>query len=212
MIGFVKDNFVYIKCPKNGCSTYSALLIRAGWQKINLFENNLNFNDYILWGHLTNPQARHTKGVSQYLKLNPDININDPVVAKMLVSGVFDEHTYSISMMLGPLRFLPIYWIPLDVTIKDYNHPEFAELQASYNGDELTNNFFKENDINLSVSSADRRNVSGESEKNLQDQIDQCKLKYHNNYQQLIKNFLEQDILLYNATVKKFQIKYGSTE
>ena len=210
MIGFVKDKFIYIKCPKNRCMTYTGVLERNGWQEINLFENKLNLNEYLLWGHLTEPNTRHTKGVSQFLKLNPDIDVNNRTIGKMLVSGVFAEHTYSINMMMGSLFCLPIYWIPLDAEIKNFNHPDTKDKLVICNGDDLTNDFFKEHNINITVTPADCRNQSTVQEQLTRQQIENYKQVYDSNYQKLVKNFLEPDILMYNKTVAQFRIKYGS--
>ena len=208
MIGFIKDNFIYIKCPKNGCMTYSTLLKKHGWQEINFFENDLDYSKFVLWGHLTEPNVRHTNGLVQYLKLNPDINIDDQTVAKMLISGVFDEHTYSLNMMLGALFSLPIHWIPLDVSIMDYRNVD----NKVYNGDDLTNEFFKENNIDITISIKDRLNVSNSYDAMLKDQVREYKQVFDENYQKILKNFLEPDILLYTRTLKKYRIRYGSTE
>jgi hypothetical protein len=212
MKAFVKDKFIYIKCPKNGSTTYVTVLKKNGWQEINLFENNLNYNNYLLWGHLINPEIRHTKGISQYLRINPGIDYNNPSIAKMLVSAVFDEHTYSLNMMLGPLFFLPVYWIPLDAEITNWNHPDTPDKLIIHNGDDLTNEFFKENNIDIVVSSKDHLNDGGDIDKLLKIQIENYKKQYQDNYQRLVKNFLEPDIILYNKILKKFRIKYGSDE
>jgi hypothetical protein len=210
MIGFVKDNFIYIKCPKNGCMTFSELLTRHNWVPINLFENNLDYSKYIIWGHITEPTMRHTKGLVQYLKVNPELDINDTKMAKLLVSGVFDEHTYSLSMMLGPLFHLPIQWIPLDAEIKNYKHPDSRKgFQVIYNGDDLTNDFFKQHNIDIKVTLADRLNVSTPLDNINKKRIDDYKTLYDENFQKIVKNFLEPDIIVYNKTLKEFRIKYG---
>lgn len=188
--------------------TYSTLLKKHGWQEINFFENDLDYSKFVLWGHLTEPNVRHTNGLVQYLKLNPDINIDDQTVAKMLISGVFDEHTYSLNMMLGALFSLPIHWIPLDVSIIDYRNVD----NKVYNGDDLTNEFFKENNIDITISIKDRLNVSNSYDAMLKDQVREYKQVFDENYQKILKNFLEPDILLYTRTLKKYRIRYGSTE
>jgi hypothetical protein len=212
MIGFVKDNFIYIKCPKNGCITYSTILKSRGWREINLFENSLNYSQYMLWGHLTDPNTRHTKGVAQYLILNPELDINNPQIAKMIVSGVFDEHTYSLSMMLGPLFNLPVHWIPLDVEIKNFNHPDSGDKLVICNGDDLTNDFFSQYGIDIRVTAQDRKNQSNIHRQLVQKQVASLKELYDSNYQKLVKNFLEHDILLYHNTVKNYRIQYGGIE
>ena len=212
MKGFIKGRFIYIKCPKNGCLTYSNLLERNGWEQIDLFDSNIRYSDYLLWGHLTEPNTRHTKGVSQYLIMNPDIDLSNPGINEMLVSGVFDEHTYSLNMMLGSLFSLPIYWIPLDATIRNFNHPGSRDQLVICDGDALTNNFFMEHDIDIKVTLSDRRNEATKEERQIRDRINEWKQVYNNNYQKLVKNFLEPDILEYNETLKKFRLKYGSYE
>lgn len=206
MQAFVWDKFVYIKCPKNGCMTYSTLLQKNGWVPFNLFENTIDLQNYFIWGHLTNPEQRHTKGIAQYLINNPDIKLDDST-GKILVSGVFDEHTYSLSMMLGHLFHYSINWIPLDLTITNWLNPENIHAM---NGDELTNNFFKENNINISITMADRINVTPVDKFGIREEINKYKIKYSNNYQKLVKNFLEPDIILYNQIFEKFRKKYGS--
>lgn len=201
-----KDNFIYIPIPKNGVMTFIGLLENNGWEWFNFYENDLNLSDYFLWGHLTEPNRRHTRGVEQYLRINPDIDINNPAIEKMLVSGVFDQHGYSVHMILGHLAFLPIYWIPLDATIIDWTSGGNRVL----NGDDLTNDFFKEYQLNLTVSHSDRKNESSAKSKLVQNQIDLLKEKYNVNYNALVGNFLDSDIILYNSVIKKFNIKYGS--
>lgn len=198
MYGLVWGKFLYLQCPKNGLVTYSTLLQDNGWEQVNLFENNLSLDQYVIWGHITNPEQRHTRGVVQYLLNNPALTIESPMVAKMLVSGVFDEHTYSLSMMLNKLLAYPIHWIPLDAGINQLN------------GDDLTNEFFKQQAIPLQVTLEDRKNMSNSTAKALQSKVNECKIKYNDNYQKLVRNFLEPDIILYNQTVEKFRNKYSN--
>lgn len=206
MEAFVWDKFVYIKCPKNGCMTYSTLLQKHGWTSFNLFENKLNLHNYTIWGHLTNPEQRHTKGLNQYLINNPEIKL-DESIGKILVSGVFDEHTYSLSMMMGQLFHHSINWIPLDIIITNWLDPENIH---DMDGDTLTNNFFKEHNIKIQVTANDRLNVASANEFVIRQQLTEYKIKYNNQYQKLVKNFLEPDIILYNQTFEKFRKKYGS--
>jgi hypothetical protein len=204
----IKDKFVYIPIPKNGAMTFTELLSSHGWKWVNFFENDLDFKDYILWGHLTEPNMRHTKGVEQYLRNNPDININDPQIAKMLVSAVFDQHGYSVHMTLGHLIFHSITWIPLDAKIVDWNSGGTRIL----NGNDLTNEFFKQNNIDIVVGDSDIRNKTSAMQKEIQNQIKNLKQLYEINYNSVVGNFLDSDILLYNRIVKQHEIKYGSAE
>lgn len=202
MLGFVKDKFLYIKAPKNGCMTYSNILYQNGWQEINLFENSLDMSSMFLWGHLTNPETRHTKGVEQYLRFNRQIEYKNKDISRLLVSAVFDEHTYSLNMMMGPIMHFPIYWIPLDADV--YNYREGKVMS----GDDLTSDFFKEQKIDITISDYPKLNVANNAQIEIRKFIDDCKNQYTLNYQKLVKNFLEPDILLYNKTVATFRQKY----
>ena len=204
MLGFVKDHFVYIKCPKNGCMTYSTFLSQNGWTEINLFENDLDFNQCVLWGHLTEPHMRHTRGVEQYLRNNPDIDFNDPKIEKLLVSGVCDEHTYGLHMTLGHIMQYPITWIPLDAQIIKYN--SYPTPIETLSGDDITNDFFQEHNIDLKIASNQRLNVS--LDHSIRNRITYLKEMHYDNYQKLVKNFLEPDLLLYRKTLDFYRKKY----
>jgi hypothetical protein len=211
MIGYIKNQHVYIRVPKNGSTTFRTLCERAGWKEFNLFDNNINLSQCVLWGHITEPEARHTKGLSTHLTDNPDFLErfmgNDPLFERMLVTGVFDAHTYSLHMTLGPLISLPIHWIPLDATITKWNpYPQAPEV---LDGNALTNDFFREQGIDLHVTKKDIFYVNREKHKEVREKINYLKKLYHEPYQQLVKHFLEPDQILYTKVLKHFTEKYG---
>ena len=205
MFGYRKDHLVYVQCPKNGCMTYSTFLSRQGWERINLFDNDLDLNQHLLWAHITEPVLRHTRGLEQYLKVNPDIDINQEQVARILISGVFDEHTYSLSMMLAPIWYLPIYWIPLDATITKWNR--WPQPPEQLDGDALTNHFWQEQGLDLCITAQDRLNVSV-GPKVMRDRIQRLKITYQDNWNKIMKNFLELDVRKYHEVLDFFQRKY----
>ena len=49
-------------------------------------------------------------------------------------------------------------------------------------------------------------------QKEIQNQIKNLKQLYETNYNSVVGNFLDSDILLYNRIVKQYEIKYGSAE
>ena len=200
--GYHKDGFVYIRIPKNGSTTFRSLLIPHGWQEINLFDTEIDLTKCIVWGHITDPQKRHTKGLSTYLvKDNPDIDIYHPSVEKILVSGVFDSHTHSISMILGHLYDkLNIQWIPLDARIFDHN------TGRTLDGNDLTNHFFQQHDLDLRVTEV--LHSRSKQEKEVRDHIDRLKIKYHDHYQQVVKHIIEPDMMLYNRVVMEWEKKF----
>lgn len=187
MFCYTYKNFAYVMVPKNGCMSYGTFLGDAGWTRTNLFYNDLDLDNTIFFGHVTEPNSRHTRGLAQYLDVTEQTELLDSPLARVLVSGVFDEHCYSINMMM-PHLVDRIHWIPLDYTSWRHN-----------NGDFLTNRFFKENGLNLNYSGENRINVASINKRHLYTQIENLKVKYNADYQKIVKNFLEPDIKLHST-------------
>jgi hypothetical protein len=210
MIAYLKNNFLYLPIFKNGSTTYSEFLERNGWKKI-LTTNIEDFSSLKLWAHITDPKERHIKGLEQYLIINFNIieeMEKNPIVAKMLMSAAFDQHSYSITMLLGSLMLYPIYWIPLDASIMDCTSRRPHRPQLT--GNDLTNDFFEENNFSERISDTDNRNVTDNRyHTNLRERIKYYRELYEENYNQLIGNLLTEDTRIYNETIKKFVRKYG---
>ena len=210
--GYIKDHFLYICTPKNGSTTFSTLLSKHGWQYVDLIDNNLDYEQFNVWGHITNPDLRHTKGLAEYLKLNPDIDITNDSVAKMLVTGIFDGHAASLIMLLGPLFFLPtIQWIPLDIKINDYS----CDPPVILNGNDLTNDFFIMNGINIRVTPADIKNTANKENLELRQKIIELKTKFnpttdpaHYN-STCLSSYYRLDNLLYAEVTEKYYKRYN---
>jgi hypothetical protein len=152
----------------------------------------------LIWGHITDPNIRHTKGVEQYLRLNPDIDIDNEQIAKLLTSVVVDVHTYSLHMIFQSIiGVYPIHWIPLD----------YIGAGQYKSGDDLTNLFFKINNLPIKVDITDRLHVSETFNIELQEKISQLKLKYLANYHVLEHNFLKHDIMLYNKVLMDYNMQ-----
>ena len=207
MISWIRGNNAYIRIPKNGISTFSTFLAKHGYREVNLFDIDVDFEKLNLWGHVTDPLVRHTKGVAEYLSLNPDVDYTDPVIGRMLVSGMFDTHTYTINMMLGPLIKYPIRWIPLDEKITKFN--QYPVPLQILNGDDLTNEYFDEQGLEFRVSESDHINLATDNDLRLREEVDKLKKIYHEEYKQLIKNVLEADLLLYHKTLADYREKYS---
>ena len=195
--------------------SYTSLLSDHGWQEKNLFRKDLDLKNMVLWGHISDPEARHTKGLSQYLYNNPDINYLDPNVAKLLVSAVFDEHTYSISMMLGNIFDLPIHWIPLDREYVDFrNSADNNWTKKTVNADYLTHMWFQENGIDIDISEIPRLNQARADKKDdtrlkIRETINQYKDQFPDCYHKIQKNFLQRDIIKYRDAVNTYAWKLG---
>lgn len=228
MIGYHKGNFLYITIPKNGSSTFKTLLINDGWSEVNLLTTDLDLSTLKLWGHICDPYKRHTKGLARYLADNPTINIDDENIAKILINGMFDIHSASVAVLLGPLLYqYPIQWIPLDAKIINYSMP----TPTIINGNDLTNDFFIRNGINIRVTDADILNHVNGHELILRNKIDLIKEKFGLNISVIAPNdkntssFIEpndkntsgnltnnglfyHDHLLYLEVLKEFKDRY----
>jgi hypothetical protein len=154
--------------------------------------------------------------LAQFLKINPDIDINNETVAKLVVTGVFDGHTASISQILGPFFYLPIRWIPLDAEINNY----CDGIHTVVNGNDLTNDFFIQNGIPIRITESDvkhqeSRQLPEEKTTHLRNQIEELKKKWYTNngipstgYRQTVETFFKQDIELYTTVMKDFNQQY----
>ena len=207
MISWIRGNNAYIRIPKNGISTFSTFLAKHGYREVNLFDIDIDFKTLNLWGHVTDPLVRHTKGVAEYLFWNPNVDYTDPVIGKMLVSGMFDTHTYTIHMMLGPLINYPIRWIPLDEKITKFN--QYPIPSQTLNGNDLTNEYFKEQGLEFRVSQTDHMNLATADDLRLRQEVDKLKNSYPVEYNIVIKNVLEADLLLYHKTLAYYREKYN---
>jgi hypothetical protein len=217
MIGYHKGNFLYIIIPKNGSSTFKALLINDGWDEVNLITTDLDLSTLKLWGHICDLYKRHTKGLARYLLDNPTIDIDDENIAKILINGMFDIHTASIAVLLGPLLYqYPIQWIPLDAKIINYSMPTPIILT----GNNLTNDFFIMNGINIRVTDTDILNQVNGDELILRNKIDLIKKKFEVNTSFIEPNdkntsanltndgLFYHDLLLYLEVLKEFKDRY----
>jgi len=207
MISWMRDNNAYIRIPKNGISTFSKFLENHGYEEVNLFNIDVDFEKLNLWGHITDPLIRHTKGVAEYLIGNRDVDYTDPVIGRMLVSGMFDTHTYTIHMMLGHLINYPIKWIPLDEKIVKFN--QYPIPSQILNGDDLTNAYFEEQGLEFRVGQSDRMNIANNNDLKLREEVDKLKEIYQEEYKGVIKNVLEADLLLYHKTLADYREKYS---
>jgi hypothetical protein len=179
------------------------------WDKVNLVHDKIDLDCVKIWAHISNPETRHTKGLSTYLMPHNDIDFRSPVIGKLLVRGVFDEHTYSIHMLLAHHLHRPIHWIPIDQEFIEWNrHPS---VRKTLNGDDLTNMFFADNGLDIAITPGTRSNRAKQEELEIREQITHWKQVYNEEYQKLIANFLDADIALYTKVVENYRAKFSNT-
>ena len=190
---FTKDKFCYIAIPKNAQTTYSSVFKDAGWtehQDILTIEPTLINENYTIFSHIQYPRIRHTKGLAQYLFIHNLTSLldYDANIQKLLVSAVFDVHTYSIHHLLS------------ESIIKK---TQFLVMDGDISCNEITNAYFKYNNIPIEVQSDFKMHCSDESMQKLQEKIEELKTKYFEEYNQLEFNFLWKDHLIYKNELLK---------
>ncbi len=209
MIGVRYKNFIYVPIPKNGSSTFISFLTSHGWEEVEYLDFSDDLSQYKLWGHITDPNTRHTRGIEQFLRFNNRTNaIHDPLIQKLCAGSAFDVHSCGIWMLTRTISKYPIHWIPLDAKITKWNqYPTPIEV---LNGNDLTNDFFRENNLDLFITDNDIKHVTPTIEKSdgLRDMIDQIKQKHVDENLHLTKWYLEPDNVLYNNTLKYYRDKY----
>lgn len=209
MHGYLKGDFLYIAVPKNGSTTYSTLLESHGWTRVNLHRDDIDFDSVKIWAHISNPDDRHTRGLSEYLIDNQDIDFRSPTVGKLLVSGLFDEHAYSLHMLMAPFMRWPIHWIPIDHEFVDWRvHPS---VRQPINGNDLTNMFFAEHGIDITVPRNYQLYKATNLHREIREQISIWKKTHKRNHQKLLSHFLNSDIVLYDSVLDQYREKFKNT-
>lgn len=209
MHGYLNGDFLYIAVPKNGSTSYSKLLEQHNWTKVDLLRDDIDFDRVKIWAHITDPNDRHTRGLSEYLLDNQDIDYKSPIVGKLLVSGVFDEHHYSVHMLMSPFMNRTIHWIPIDHEFVDWRvHPS---QRQPINGNDLTNMFFAEHGIDIVVPKNYRLYQATQAHQEIRNHIVIWKETYKRNFQKIMTHFLDADVLLYNSVLDQYRKKFENT-
>ena len=189
-----KNNLAWLKLPKNACSSWEHALSNDGWTTHDLYEYNGNWNDLSWFGFLRDPIARHVMGLEQFLKINKLYDILEhPTYNKIIISAVFDEHTYSIHQLIPEELIKEVTWFIIDHKIFNY------EI--------LVKNFCYQHQI--TIPAIPRLNVSSTQSTDIKTRIINLQNKNTDIHNKLIKNYLQRDLQLYSkATLEqsKFDI------
>ena len=186
MYFITNGKIAYLKIAKNACSSWEHVLTQMGWETQDLYIPKQPLDDLIFFGLLRDPDDRHTRGIVQYLT-NEKLEhcLDSEFFQRLVVSAVFDEHSYNIHSMIPSEIIGRTNWFIIDHSIYDY--------------EKLVRNFLQQHNITLPV--VPRINVSDSTQKNLQNKIKDLKLKHNQSYQKLAKNFLGADLRLYRTQI-----------
>ena len=173
--------FTYCPVYKNGYTTFTQFFLSNGWTEVDLEDVA---DDSLLFGHIQDPDKRHTKGVAEYFLTSGIVDIDDRYAP--LVVGIFDTHTVPITG-LYPDHYDRIHWILMETVIGG----------RKFSCNELTNFFFHKNNIPLKVSDEDIKNNSDPDKIRLQETVRKLKEKHQKVFKELYSHLMMEDRRLY---------------
>jgi len=156
-----------------------------------LLRPNVDLEQFRFFAFLRWPAVRHTMGVIEYLEQTDQCDLlYNTQVNRLLVSAVFDQHSYPVSQM-----------IPADIL----KRTEFFIIdQTYYNYEILVKNYLRHHGVEIAVP-VPRINLSQDpARKNTQQarlDLDRLKQQYVDDHHRLEKNFLDADIQLYQQAL-----------
>lgn len=194
MFCMTKGPLAWIKIAKNACTSWQGALTQDGWTLENLSDYQGRWHEKTWVGFLRDPGARHTMGLTEFLKRQDLFSILDhPAYSKIVCSLLCDEHTYSIHHMVPYELIQQTNWFVIDHMHFDYT--------------DLTRRFC--NSYNISLPHIPTLNQSTDEIKQMRKKIDQIKQDNPLIYGSVMKNYLERDVFLYaqaNSNQSKFDI------
>jgi hypothetical protein len=191
MYFYHNNDLAWISIAKNACRSWAQVFDNLGWQKEDLFQPQVDIQQLKFFGLLRWPAARHTMGVIEYLEQTNQCDLlYNTQVNRLLVSAVFDQHSYTVSQM-----------IPADIV----KRTEFFIIdQTYYNYEVLVRNYLHNNGVEIVVP-APRVNIVRENTRQNRIDLEKLKQQYPEEYFSLEKNFLNADFQLYRRTLQQQQ-------
>lgn len=172
----------YIAIKKNCSMTFSTFLQQNGWTDVSMRDaEELNCRYF---SHIQNPFERYYKGIAEILYKQPDAQVH--LMQNGLIPTMFlDDHVLPISVLTNDIsRF--IHFIPMDY--------------YKYSCNELTNDFFAENNIDLKIRNGDVKHVSSTKKKPFQQKV---RKQLEIGYNSYLRVLYATDLKLHNAAIKR---------
>ena len=180
-------NLAWISIAKNACQSWQRVFDNLGWVKEDLFEPQVDLAQLTFFGLLRNPEKRHTMGIVEYLcRTEQQELLDNPSVNKLFVSAVLDQHSYSVCQMIPDSILDRTTFFILD--------------QNYYNYETLVKNFLDDHGVQV-TQNIPRLGSSGRDthtdRREMRTRLDNLRLQHPEANGSLYKNFLNQDMLLY---------------
>jgi len=185
-------NLAWLSIAKNACTSWMQVFDDLGWEKEDLHKPKTDISQLKFFGFLRSPDQRHTMGVVEYLErynLLPTLYSDEH--GAVLAAGVFDEHSYAISHL-----------VPDSIR----NSATFFIIDGPrYNYEILVKNFLAEHGVLISVP-LPRLNTKRPNTHAHRQHLHAIKQQRIDIQNQLMKNFLEPDQLLYSRHMEQQHI------
>lgn len=191
----------WISIAKNACRSWEQVFDSLGWVKQDLYQPEVDVSQLEFFGFLRWPTRRHTMGVVEYLERTQQLHLLDnPETARLLVSAVFDQHSYPVTQMIPPAILARTRFFIID--------------QLNYNYESLVKNYLHAHGIALATpvprvnyTTADNQHHANSPGRPTtypaRIQLDQLKQHYSDQHAALEKNFLGADIALYQQHLQQ---------
>jgi len=177
------NRLAWLSLAKNACRSWAQVFDDLGWQKEDLFQPQVDIEQLEFFGLLRWPSIRHTMGVIEYLEQTDQLALlHNPEVNRLLVSAVFDQHSYPVSQI-----------IPADIVRRT---TFFIIDQTYYNYEILVRNYLNSHGVEIAIPVP---RISTTWSKMVQSRIEltQLKQQWPEEEARLAKNFLDADMQLY---------------
>ena len=184
MYFYTNGQLAWLKIAKNACTSWSSIFEDLGWQKHDLYIPNIDIDKLEFFALIQDPETRHTAGVVQYLINENMIELLEhPAYQRLVVSGCFDEHTYTIHATVPDSIIKRTQWFLID--------------SVQYNYETLVRNYLKTHGVDLPP--VPRLNQSSADIQQLKNKINNLKVMYSSSHSKLAKNYLGADLRLYRT-------------
>jgi hypothetical protein len=195
-IPLMYEDFVYIPILKNASTTYNHFFREMGWIEVTMHKILENKN-LKLFSYIQNPDIRHTKAICQWLITNDGLDYLDNRKHRKLMcivcSTILDTHSLPIAITHFDILDR-INWIPLDFNL--------------INSNELTNLFFKENNLDFKINDSYNRHL-GTEKIEFYKKINKIKENFiDNTAKKHLEDLLHIDTKLWKNTIKYYEEKY----
>lgn len=177
------NRVAWLSIAKNACRSWERVFDDLGWQKEDLFRPTVDIQQLEFFGLLRWPTIRHTMGVIEYLEQTGQLELLHNIqVNRLLVSAVFDQHSYTVSHMIPADIVQRTRWFIID--------------QSYYNYEVLVKNYLHSHGIEITIPVP---RISTTWSKMVQSRIEltQLKQQWPEEEARLAKNFLDAHMQLY---------------